>query len=159
MGEDCLLPFIETAVENNCGLFILLETSNSGAQMILKSKLETGDQLNEKIADFIQRIHVNMNLNDNEIGPLGCVIGATNSNIGHWRKKLPNSLFLMPGIGAQGGNMDSVKTVMLPNGNGVWIPISRGITHAPESSISRLEYKTLVESNAKKYNYAFKSLI
>ena len=115
MGEDCMMPFVDAAIQNNCGLFILLETSNPGASMILKAKDSNGQQLNVRIAEFIQKIHDKMELKDNELGPIGCVVGATNSDVAHWRKKLPNSLFLMPGIGAQGGDIETVKSLQTPS--------------------------------------------
>ena len=54
--------------------------------MILKAKDNNGQQLNVRVAEFIQKIHDKMGLKDNELGPIGCVVGATNFDVAHWRK-------------------------------------------------------------------------
>ncbi len=140
MGEDCLDPFVEIALKNNKGLFILLETSNPGAEMILKASLASGEKVNSKIAAYINTLNHKHSLNTSEISPIGCVIGATNTSAKYWRKQLPNSLFLMPGIGAQGGSWDAVKSALTPNSDGVWVPISRGITAPSNLNISTANY-------------------
>ena len=139
MGEDCLEPFVETAVSFNKGLFVLLETSNPGADMILKERLLNNQQVNEKIAHYIN-LKNNQFKRSSVFGPIGCVIGATNPNGERWREKLPNSIFLMPGMGAQGGDWSNIKACMTKDGKGVWIPISRGITMPKNNSISNSEF-------------------
>ena len=148
MGEDCLDPFVDVALRHKKGLFILLETSNPGASMILKETLETQKKVNEKIAAYISSVHERVGIKPNAVGPLGCVIGATNSNIAHWREKLPHSTFLMPGIGAQGGEWNAVRACVSGHQDDVWIPISRGITFVPHSIESKDQYLHAVSENA-----------
>ncbi len=143
MGEDCLDPFIEAAVNYNKGLFVLLETSNSGAEMLLKQRLFNNKKVNEKIADYIN-LKNDQFKGGSDFGPVGCVIGATNPNGKFWREKLPNTIFLMPGMGAQGGDWSNIKACMTKDGNGVWIPISRGITMPDKNGISQDEFLNLV---------------
>ena len=152
MGEDCIQPFVDMAVKYNKGLFVLLETSNPGASMILKNQLSNQMSVSENIATYIQREHQRLMISEGDFGPIGCVIGATNDNVSHWRDKLPNSVFLMPGIGAQGGNWDTVKSCLNENGEGVLVPISRGITQASNASISRTDYIQYVAEKANSYS-------
>ena len=148
MGEDCLMPFIDVAVKNKKGLFVLLETSNPGATMILKERVASTDvTISHKIAGFIQSVHDEMNLKDGEFGPIGVVIGATNKNVEHWRNLLPHSIFLMPGIGAQGGDWAVATSCLNANGNGVWVPISRGITSVPLDVPNEEIFKQAIQSN------------
>ena len=151
MGEDCLDPFINVSRSNNKGVFVLLETSNIGASMILKETDENGRQINEKISQYIQLQHDAMGIDNGSFGPIGCVIGATNRNVSHWRKKLPNSIFLMPGIGAQGGSWDSVKSCLNQSNQGVMVPISRGITKAKSLDGSENDYIQEVKRNIQLY--------
>ena len=143
MGEDCLQPFIDVAITQNKGVFVLLETSNPGASMILKEQLTTQQTVSEKIAQYIECKHQEMGVCNYSVGPIGCVIGATNTNANKWRKKLPNSIFLMPGIGAQGGDWEVIKACK--SHAGVWVPISRGITQVRNSDNAQYLYQ--VESN------------
>ena len=147
MGEDCLAPFIEIALAHKKGLFILLEASNPGATMILKETTIHGQSVNVKIADYISSVTKRLTLMNNEMSPIGCVIGATNSDVAHWREKLPRSIFLMPGIGAQGGGWNSVKACLTSSGDGVWVPISRGITEVKPQISSKSDYLNQVKEN------------
>ena len=149
MGEDCLDPFVEMAIQNNKGIFVLLETSNPGAKMILKETLKNESTVNSKIASYISFTHKKLGIVGGAIGPIGCVVGATNEDSSHWREKLPNSLFLMPGIGAQGGCWDIVKSC--DSGAGVWVPISRGITQSPHEPSSKKAYINTVKDNVSYY--------
>lgn len=128
MGEDCIDPFVAIANAHGKGIFLLLETSNNGASMLLKQPLIDGETVSKKIAQYVQKKYVEIGVGNNEFGPIGCVIGATNQSIREWRNQLPNSRFLMPGIGAQGGTWQSVKDGLTISQTGVWVPISRGIT-------------------------------
>lgn len=151
MGEDCLDPFVEVALKHKKGLFILLETSNPGANMILKQSINDTQQVNTKIANYISSILCELDLPNGDMGPIGVVIGATNSNIGHWREKLPQSIFLMPGIGAQGGDWDAIRAGLNAKGDGVWVPISRGITQAKKQVFNKSDYLHEVENNINRH--------
>ncbi|MEK9726684.1 MAG: orotidine-5'-phosphate decarboxylase [Candidatus Margulisiibacteriota bacterium] len=150
MGEDAIEPFLDVALKYDKGVFLLLETSNPGASMILKESTITNQPVNMKIAAFIQKIHQGLGLSRDQFGPLGCVIGATNEDCSHWREKLPNSLFLMPGIGAQGGRISVVQSCITQSGEGVWVPVSRGITAVNLESLNRDDYLSAVRIEAKK---------
>ena len=93
--------------------------------MILKAKDSNGQQMNVRIAEFIQKIHDKMELKDNELGPIGCVVGATNSDVAHWRKitelTLSNAWDWCPGWGYP----ETVKSLQTPSEEWVWVPISR----------------------------------
>ena len=54
MGEDSMMPFIESAIKFNKGVFILLETSNPGRNDFEKSF--ENKMINLKISSFIQEI-------------------------------------------------------------------------------------------------------
>ena len=159
MGEDCLQPFVDIALDNKKGIFILLETSNSGANMILKKSDLNNRQINEEIANYILKEQSKLSLEINEIGPIGCVIGATNHSAKFWRKKLPNSMFLMPGIGAQGGEWASVKDALNKDGNGVMVPISRGITKPLDNMVSIDNYLIQVKNNVTKFSHSYSNLL
>ena len=126
--------------------------------MILKETVSNGS-VSEKIAAFIQKQHDNLNLNHGSMGPIGCVIGATNSNVQHWREKLPNSIFLMPGIGAQGGDWETVKSCLNHDRKGVLVPISRGITSTNDHNVSARQYQDIVKKNIITYFNQMESIL
>ena len=122
MGRDSIEPFIENPEK---GVFVLCRTSNPSAKDIQDLKI-SNSEVYKKVAELV----VEMNINDN----IGLVIGATvPSEILKIRKIAPKLPFLIPGIGAQGGDLE--KSVQYGNKNGIAIiNISRGISFAGDMS-------------------------
>jgi orotidine-5'-phosphate decarboxylase len=85
--------------------------------------------LYEIIADLIKPA------SDNSIGKfgysgIGAVVGATYPEAAiHLRKQLPNSLFLVPGVGAQGGGNEGIKACFNDDGLGAVVSSSRAIMY------------------------------
>lgn len=122
MGSDSIKPFVENPEK---GVFILCRTSNPSASELQELKVEE-NSLYEKVA----KLAVELNINDN----IGLVVGATaSSEIRKIRKIAPKLPFLIPGIGAQGGDLG--KSMQYGNENGIAIiNISRGISFAGNMS-------------------------
>jgi len=92
MGEDVITPL---RPYKNKYSFILAVTSNPTASDFLKKNALYRDIVT-KIADWGSE-------------QFGAVIGATNpGEMGELRKLMPDTLFLVPGIGAQGGDIEAV---------------------------------------------------
>ena len=67
----------------------------------------------------------------------GAVVGITRPEIGRRvRQLLPETLFLSPGYGAQGGDASGVRPLLDHRGGGVLVNSSRSILYAYESSAS-----------------------
>jgi len=130
MGSDSIKPFIENSEK---GVFILCRTSNISALEL--QDLQVGkNNLYEKVA----QIAVELNINDN----IGLVVGATApSEILKIRNIAPKLPFLIPGIGAQGGDLE--KSMQYGNKNGIAIiNISRGISFAGDMSSQAIKHST-----------------
>lgn len=102
LGQEALEPFIDNKKK---GVFVLCRTSNPGAGEFQDLDIE-GKRLYETVAFQVAR---KWNKNDNA----GLVVGATYplelKNIRNIAKNLP---ILIPGVGAQGGDLEaSVKAV------------------------------------------------
>ena len=122
MGSDSIKPFLENPEK---GVFILCRTSNPTAKDL--QDLRVGkNQIFEKVAKLAVKLNKNKNI--------GLVVGATvSSEIRRVRKIAPKLPFLIPGIGAQGGDLE--KSMQYGNDNGVAIiNISRGISFAGNMS-------------------------
>ena len=67
-------------------------------------------------------------------GGVGAVVGATNpQQLATLRKQMPNSIFLVPGFGAQGGTAADVEAAFDSSGLGAIVNSSRGIIFAYEN--------------------------
>ena len=118
MGFDSVEPFIK---DESRGIFLLALTSNKGAKDF--QSLKVG-----KRKLFEEVIHQTKKWSNNNIG---YVIGATKSSeLLNIRKIIPNAPLLIPGIGAQGGDLKSVvKNGITKNGR-IIINSSRAILYA-----------------------------
>ena len=99
MGRDSVLPFMEY---DEKGVFLLVRTSNPGGNDF--QVLETDGQplfmaVAEQAVEWSQEAP----------GMLGFVVGATDVGaLARLRDTCPHTPFLIPGVGAQGGNADAV---------------------------------------------------
>ncbi|TNE35000.1 orotidine-5'-phosphate decarboxylase, partial [bacterium] len=99
MGEDSVVPFLEYRDKM---VFLLCLTSNSGSLDFEKLNFE-GKKLYQKVLETSMKWGSKENL--------GYVVGATHpSELEEIRNKAKESYFLIPGIGAQGGNPEQVLT-------------------------------------------------
>ena len=133
MGFDTLKPFTQYADPKlgGKGAFILLCTSNPGMVDIEHQKLKAGGLLLEKVGDEIARINEELKQNNKSYakqtcGAIGAVVGATQEKDARYlRDKYPETFFLIPGYGAQGGAASICRTLLEKAGGTV--NSSRGI--------------------------------
>ena len=126
MGRDTIEPFIENPTK---GIFILTVTSNSGARELQ----EHGDWENPVYKKVIQ-IASELNTANN----IGLVVGATQTDVmENIRKQSAGMAWLIPGVGAQGGDLESALEISHKNGMGI-INVSRGILYAGNGSIENV---------------------
>lgn len=123
LGEDSLQPFLDRPDK---GVFILCRTSNAGGADIQACDLAHGESVYEHVAKLAD--------NWNRNGNVGLVVGATvPEEMEELREMVPSLPFLVPGVGAQGGDLESAVTAGPAQGVGV-INSSRGIIYAGEDS-------------------------
>ncbi len=136
MGFDTLQPFTKfsTPELGGKGAFVLLCTSNPGMTDIEHQKLAHecgGGLLLEKVGDEIARIGSQWKAEcadyaDQTCGIFGAVVGATQEKDARYlRDKYPETFFLIPGYGAQGGAARIAATLLDKAGGAV--NSSRGI--------------------------------
>ena len=122
MGMDAIKPFLDYADK---GVVVLCRTSNAGAKEIQELKLENGMELYKHVASLIAGP---WNLHGNNM----LVAGATYpEELGEIRKIVGKTPLLVPGIGAQGGDLAGVlKYGLTEEKTGLVINSSRGIIYA-----------------------------
>jgi orotidine-5'-phosphate decarboxylase len=67
------------------------------------------------------------------------------------RELMPHSVFLLPGIGAQGGEVQAVNTLRCGNEASVLVPISRGIAKVETVSMPLDKYRATVTERIKSF--------
>ncbi len=99
MGADSLEPYLDGYAER--GLFVLCRTSNPGGEDLQALRLEGGERVFERVARLAGGPW-------NRNGQVGLVVGATRpDDIAVVRSIAPDAPLLIPGVGAQGGDLDA----------------------------------------------------
>lgn len=126
MGMDSIEPYIEYIKNNDKGIFVLLRTSNPGANDFECLRLEDKSELFYTVGDKLKKLNDKL-IKDFKYGPIGLVVGATHKEeVEKIRKRYDNMFFLIPGFGAQ--KADSMNVYNLLNGlNGGVVNSSRAI--------------------------------
>jgi len=121
MGFDSIEPFLQDPAH---GAFLLCRTSNPGG-----AELQMLDVGGERLFQRIARL---ANTDWNANGQLGLVVGATFPHeLAQVRAIAPQLPLLVPGIGAQGGDIDAtVRAGLSADGAGLAISSSRAILYA-----------------------------
>jgi orotidine-5'-phosphate decarboxylase len=139
LGRDGLEPFLNWS--DRC-VFILAKTSNPGSGDLQDLKLASDDRertVYEHVASQVAEWQ-------GTFGTCGLVAGATYpQEIEQIRELAPELPMLIPGIGTQGGNLESTVSAALHVGNGpIAINASRSIIYAGEG----LDYAEAVREAA-----------
>lgn len=118
LGLDSLEPFAKTAEATGAGVFVLVRTSNAGAQDF--QSLPTGDRpLFERVAESLAPLAERLAAPRSGWSSLGVVVGATwPEESRRVRELLPRALFLVPGFGAQGASAGDALAGLVPGPDG-----------------------------------------
>lgn len=129
LGDDSLEPFVKVCEKTGSGIFVLVKTSNPGGKF-LQDLLIDGQPLFTRVARLVQQI-AQRTAGSHGYGLAGAVVGATYpAQVGELRAVMPNSWFLVPGYGTQGGTARDVADAFDQHGMGAVINNSRGIIFA-----------------------------
>jgi orotidine-5'-phosphate decarboxylase len=132
LGRDALAPFAAAARGAGAGLFVLVRTSNPGAQDVEDLPLDGGGTVFERVAGLVDELGRD---DAGAIGSMGAVMGATApQHLVRARELMPRAPFLLPGIGAQGGRVEDVAPAFAPGRAGGLVTASRSIATAHEQS-------------------------
>src|SRR5207302_1347417 len=123
MGADAVAPFLS---HPGRGVFLVARSSNPGAADLLDAPLADGTPVHRRI--------VELGLRWDPGGLVGFVVGATDpAAIAGIRAAAPHAPLLLPGVGAQGGDLEAaVRAGLDRDGGGLLLSVSRGIAAAPE---------------------------
>lgn len=128
MGMDSIEPYKEYLESGQKAIFVLLRTSNPGANDFEVLKTD-GEELFFKVGDKIQELNGKY-IGESGYGPVGFVVGATHiKEVEEIRNRYKNNFFLIPGFGAQGADSLNVYKLLNKNNGGV-VNNSRGVLKA-----------------------------
>ncbi len=131
MGHDSILPYFEYAGK---WVIALALTSNPGSvdfqHLDIAGDHENFFDIEElELFEYIVKRVSNLGTPDN----LMFVVGATKATyMKHLRQIVPDNFFLVPGVGAQGGNLEDVAANAMNGMCGLIVNASRSIIYASD---------------------------
>jgi orotidine-5'-phosphate decarboxylase len=127
LGRDALEPLVDAAAEAGAACFVLVRTSNPGAAELQ----DTGDPpLHERLARLVDELGSGR-LGHCGLAAVGAVAGATRpDHLARLRELMPRAIFLLPGVGAQGGRVEDLGPAFSVHAAAGLVTASRSIVDA-----------------------------
>jgi orotidine-5'-phosphate decarboxylase len=143
LGWDGILPFLK--MKPGTGVFILVKTSNASGGDV--QDLETPDgSVSEVIAGLVAQWGSDR-IGQSGYSDVGAVVGATYpQQAKKLRQIMPNTPFLIPGYGFQGGGASDAVASFDEKGSGGIVNSSRGILFAYRNKENHRNYKQAAEA-------------
>jgi len=142
LGRDSIEPFIKVPEK---GVFLLCKTSNPGSGdlqdlMVTSVGATHASPLHVHVAHLAQQWNTKNNI--------GLVVGATHIDaMQRIRAAAPDVWFLVPGVGTQGGDLESaMKAGLRKDGKGMLINVSRSIARADNPKLAAAELRDQILS-------------
>jgi len=145
MGEDSVKPFLEFKGK---WVILLVHTSNIGSEDFQLLQTREGKFVYEEVI-FASQLWATAD-------QMMYVVGATHEEkIGAIRMLAPQHFFLVPGVGAQGGNMEHISKVGMNEQCGLIVNSARAIIYAS----SKEDFAVAARNESKKLQQSMSSLL
>jgi len=130
LGRDSLEPFVATCRRFGGGLFCLVKTSNPGGADVQDLTLSDGKQVWHHVARFVAELGEEV-VGECGLSSIGAVVGATFPRaVSEARRLLPQSILLLPGVGAQGATPADVARAFTSGPASALVTVSRSVIYA-----------------------------
>lgn len=130
MGIDTLKTFIAGARPHGAAPFVLVRTSNPGAADLEDLELAGGGRVWEAVARIVDDLG---EAGEAGLADVGAVVGATQpEHLARARELMPRTVFLLPGVGAQGGRVEDLAPAFAPGRAAGLVTASRSLVFAGE---------------------------
>ncbi len=144
MGRDAVDPFLEKGEQH--GVFLLCRTTNPGAGAIQDLQVKRPGNVFEDMYIATARECISWG---SQVGLV--VAGNDTEALRKVRRVCPETWFLTPGIGAQGGDMlEAVSAGCRADGMGILPNVSRGIAGADDPGAAAKEFRDKLNEARKK---------
>lgn len=135
LGENAVQPFIAIAREQGKGVYVLLRPSDPGADRI--HEFGGPAKLYQHLAGLLREWGDTPELRGEcGLSSVGAVVAPKDAaSTSALRASLPNTPFLVPGFGAQGGTPETCRPCFRPDGSGAIVNASRSVIYAYEPEL------------------------
>ena len=130
LGGDSLEPLRAACRRAGTGLFCLVKTSNAGSLDVQDLALSDGRRVWQHVGELVRQWGEDL-VGERGLSSVGAVVGATYPRaIGEARRLMPQTILLLPGIGAQGAAPADVARAFTSGPASALVPVSRALAYA-----------------------------
>jgi orotidine-5'-phosphate decarboxylase len=130
LGRDSVEPFLSACRRDGGGIFVLVKTSNAGGAEVQDLVLSDGRKVWQHVAELVRDWGEEL-VGERGLSSVGAVVGATfPREVAEARRLLPQSVLLIPGIGAQGGSPADVARAFTSGPASALVAVSRAVIYA-----------------------------
>lgn len=135
LGPSTVEPYLRAGL----GVFILIRTSNADSNAVQSLDLADGRTVAELMADISVAIGEG-HVGHHAFSDVGVVVAATKPTDGaRLRARMPQQMFLVPGYGAQGGTLETIRPLLDARGRGILVTASRSVIYPDLAPTATLE--------------------
>jgi orotidine-5'-phosphate decarboxylase len=130
LGPDSVEPYLAACRRHDAGVFCVVKTSNPGGADVQDLALSDGRPVWQHVARLVREWGADL-VGERGLSSVGAVIGATHPRaVGEARRLLPQSLLLLPGVGAQGASPADVARAFTSGPASALVNVSRSVMYA-----------------------------
>jgi orotidine-5'-phosphate decarboxylase len=130
LGHDSCEPFIAACRRHGAGVFFLVRTSNADATEVQDATLSDGRPLWQYLAELVHEWGQPL-VGEHGLSSVGAVVGATHPRaVSQARKLMPQTMLLLPGVGAQGATPADVARAFTSGPASALVTASRSVIFA-----------------------------
>ena len=130
LGSDAIDPFLSACRNHGAGLFCLVRTSNAGGRDLQDAILSDGTPVWRHVAGLVNEWGADF-VGERGMSSIGAVVGATVPRLmGDARRAMPQSIILLPGVGAQGATPADVARAFTSGPASALVSASRSVIYA-----------------------------
>ena len=133
LGRESIEPYLAAARRNGTGIFCVVKTSNAGGD-VQDVTLSDGRPMWQHVALLVADWGADL-VGEHGLSAVGAVVGATHPRaVGEARRLMPQTVMLLPGIGAQGATPADLARAFTSGPASALVNASRSINYASRES-------------------------
>jgi orotidine-5'-phosphate decarboxylase len=149
LGRDSVDPYLAAIRRYGGGIFCVVKTSNAGGAEVQDLTLSDGRPVWHQVAELVAECAEDYT-GERGLSAVGAVIGATHPRaVGEARKLMPQSILLLPGVGAQGATPADVARAFTSGPASALVNVSRAVIYAFRTS--GLDWRSAAAAAAARY--------
>jgi orotidine-5'-phosphate decarboxylase len=149
LGRDSLEPYLAACRRDGAGIFCVVKSSNAGSADVQDLALSDGRAVWQQVAELVAEWGAEL-VGEHGLSAVGAVVGATHPRaVGEARRLMPQSVLLLPGVGAQGATPADVARAFTSGPASALVNVSRAVIYA--FRVSGMDWRSAAAAEASRY--------